>query len=194
MKILTLIGFVLLSVSTVKAEDSPYYIKAEAGPAFLQDIHVRMHLAGVSNNDLKAKTGARVDLIGGYNFNDYLAGELDIAMVRNELVDIGHTIYYQVPVMANVVGKYPMGKWQPYAGVGLGLVASIPDNHGQGSDDVDEVFGTQAMAGIKYQFTRDVSLDLGYKFLYTATAQPAPHITLGPGYTHSLLLGIAYRF
>ena len=193
MKIPTLlICFVSLSVIATQAQEESFYVKTEAGPAFLEDIHVRMN--SVNNNNLKTETGVRVDLIGGYNFNKYLAGELDIAMVRNDLIDLGHTIYYQVPLMANIVGKYPIGKWQPYAGVGLGAVVTLPDNHGQGTDDVDEVFGTQAMAGIQYQFTSNCSLNLGYKFLYAATTHPAPRIDLGPGYTHSFLAGISYRF
>jgi opacity protein-like surface antigen len=191
MKILTLIGFVLISVSAIKAEDSPYYCKAEAGPAFMEKVHVHM-----PNNSfrLEAKTGVRVDLIGGYNFSKYLAGELNVAMVRNKLVDLGHTDYYQVPLMANVLGKYPMGKWQPYAGFGLGGVATIPDNHGLGQDDVDLVLGAQAMVGIEYQITSHCSLNAGYKFLYTATSRPATRIDLGPGYTHSFLAGISWHF
>ena len=91
MKIFTLIGFVLLSVSAIKAEGSLYYCKVEAGTAFLEDIHVRTDHGAVNNGNLKTKTGVRVDLIGGYNFNKYLAGELNVAMVRNKLVDLGHT-------------------------------------------------------------------------------------------------------
>ncbi len=194
MKILTLVSFVLLSVFTVKAEDSLYYCKVEAGPAFLEDIRVHMVNGGINNRDLKTKTGVRVDLIAGYDFNKYLAGELNVAMVRNELVDLGHTIFYQVPVMANVLGKYPIGKWQPYAGFGLGGVVIVPDNHGQGQDDPGLVFGTQAVAGIQYQITSNCSLDLGYKFLYSATMHADSRTELGPGNTHSLLAGLSYHF
>jgi opacity protein-like surface antigen len=189
MKILTLIGLILLSVPAMKAEDSLYF-KVEAGPAF-QNVHV--HIPSASFN-LKAKTGIRADLIGGYDFNDYLAGELNVAMIHTDLIDGGHTSFYQVPLMANVLGKYPMGKWQPYAGAGLGCVMTMPDNHGQGQDDADEVFGTQAMAGIQYHITSSCSLELGYKFLYTATSHPAFGIDLGPVYTHSLLAGLSWHF
>ena len=96
--------------------------------------------------------------------------------------------------MANVLGKYPMGKWQPYVGAGLGVVATIPDNHGLGQDDIDLVLGAQAMAGIEYQITGHCSLNAGYKFLFTATSHPAPRIDLGPGYTHSFLAGISWHF
>jgi len=192
MKILTLICFVLLSVFGVKAEDSPFYIKAEGGPAFLEDIHVRMY--GIDNHDLKTKTGVRVDLTGGYDLNKYFVVELNVAMIRTDLIDLGHTIYYQVPIMANVLGKYPIGKWQPYAGFGLGGVVVAPDNHGLGADDPDGVFGAQAMAGLQYQLTSNCSLDLGYKFLYTATMHPAARIEIGPGYTHSFLAGLSYHF
>ena len=193
MKIPTLlICFVSLSVTATKAaEDSLYYCKVEAGPAFMENVHV--HIPNNSFN-LEAKTGVRADLTGGYNFNKYLAAELNLAMIHTELVDVAHTSYYQVPFMANILGKYPIRKWQPYAGVGLGCVAVIPDNHGQGDDDMDEVFGTQAMAGIQYQITSNCSLDLGYKFLYTATMHPGARTELGPGYTHSFLAGISYHF
>ena len=191
MKIPTLIGFVLLSVPAIKAQDSLYYFKAEAGPAFMERVHV--HIPGNTFN-LDTKTGVRVDLTGGYNFSEHLAAELNIAMIHTELVDLAHTSFYQVPLMANIVGKYPMGNWQPYAGLGLGCVATIPNNHGQGDDDVDGVFGTQAMAGIQYRIADNCSLEFGYKFLYAATSHPASHVDLGPCYTHSFLAGISWHF
>ena len=192
MKILTLIGFVLMSVPAIKAEDS-FYVKAETGPAFTEDVHVHMHQPQ-NAFDLKTKTGVRVDLAGGYNFNKYLAGELNVAMVRTKLIDLGHTDYYQVPLMANVLGKYPIGKWQPYAGVGFGSVVVIPDNHGQGADDVNGVIGAQAMAGVQYRIASNCSVEVGYKFLYADTIRPANRIELGPSYTHSFLAGLTYHF
>ena len=184
-----LFSMILLPLAAAMAEESGFYFKTEAGPAFMENPHVDMAAQGF---DLKTKTGVRLDLVGGYTVNKYLSVELNAAMVRTELIDNGATTYYQVPLMANVVGKYPVAKLEPYIGCGIGGVEVLADNHGY-IDDGAQAFGAQAMTGLQYRIGGHASLGLGYKFLYV-TQVHFFGADFGPGLTHSVLATVTCHF
>ena len=62
----------------------------------------------------------------------------------------------------NAVVRYPGEKFQPYAGIGLGVF--FADLHSQGAKDDNAVPGLNALAGARYFFTREVALFGEYKY------------------------------
>lgn len=184
-------GFVLFLITHVAmADEAGFYIKAEAGPSFLQDIRSQL---GPDRFSLKSATGFRLDLMSGYQLSDYFAVEVNSGVVRNELETSIPTDYYQIPLMLNAVAGLPRGeKLKPNVGFGLGGVAVVTDNEGV-ENRSGFAFGLQTTAGIEYKISTVCSLECGYKFLYVEPVRLGT-AELGPGYSHSVMLGIRFRF
>lgn len=108
-------------------------------------------------------------------------------------------------LMANLLYSFNLG-WPipltPHLGAGIGGVnlideASAP-GFGKFFDDSDWQFGYQAIAGLRYNITPNVALDLEYRYFATteATFRVAGRTdTYTTGYdTHNLMASLVYRF
>ena len=81
--------------------------------------------------------------------------------------------------MFNFIGKYPKGKIHPYLGVGIGFsyvdfsgkkqerTAGLTTTYSIGGDDT--AFTGQFLAGVNFEITKNLSVDLAYRYLITSS-------------------------
>jgi opacity protein-like surface antigen len=165
-------GCGILAANQLQAADSNWFLKAEAGPSFVNNISTTTTslFGGPPVTTRSAfKTGVRLDLDGGYQFNESWAIDMELGYIYNQ-VDFSNSSataspdLYQVPFLVNAVFTLPVNwRVKPYAGAGVGLVLT-------GLNDFRDVTGAgQLLAGVKYDLNGRVDLGLGYKFLVTTT-------------------------
>jgi opacity protein-like surface antigen len=156
-----------------------FYLNADAGIAFGDDVEVRQFLVPLRNTDFELDPGGRFSVAGGYNFNEFIGVQIETGMIFNDIdkVSGGGSIdgsLGHVPLIASVVGRYDKPNFPvvPFAGIGLGGDISILtlDNvrapngalvDGSGSD---LVFAWQAFVGARYKLNDNMSIGGAYKF------------------------------
>jgi opacity protein-like surface antigen len=189
-------GFIL---NQALAEDANWYVKGDVGPAFVGDITTTStDLFGVSRTTRSSfKTGVRMDLDGGYQFNDSWALEGEVGYIYNP-VDFSNSAasaspnLYQLPIMIDGIYTLPVDwKVKPYVGAGVGLVFT-------GLNDLEDVSAAgQIIAGVKYDLNKNIDLSLAYKFLITTAHDwnDLLNSTESNGtITHSILASVTFKF
>jgi opacity protein-like surface antigen len=109
----------------------------------------------------------------GYSnpFFKYLAVEAEYSYLNPKIRDS----YYidgnvkMSNLMFNVIGKYPLGIIKPYFGVGLGFsYADMSFDDIEGIDEEDYTsYAWQIMTGVEFFLTREIAVDLGYRYFAT---------------------------
>jgi outer membrane protein OmpA-like peptidoglycan-associated protein len=112
-------------------------------------------------------------------------------------------------IMTNVLYDIDLGRFNfhlpvtPHIGAGIGAVDVIDHAKatgvGQIANDNEWSFGYQAIAGLRYDVTPQVALDLDYRYLATPDltfrVPSVPGSTYKTGYnTHTLMASLVYRF
>jgi len=201
----------LLTVLAVPAFAAGPYVGAEAGAVFLSDSTFTS--AGNSDLELKSKTGYLLGMVGGYDFGTYrLEGEFAYRRNNNkEATDDVDTFpvdgdYSTMALLVN--GYYDFRTvsptFVPYLGLGLGgarVTAKGSDaSSGVFVDDSTMVFAYQVAGGVGYAVSKEITLDLGYKYFATAkpefdfTANTGGGKTKGEYSSHNVFLGLRYGF
>jgi opacity protein-like surface antigen len=162
-----------------------FYADIGASYLFQQDSTVGessyngMASTSLGDATLKFGSGFRGDLGIGYHINKLWSVEFNTGTLWNtsDFVTISggnnynvHGNNYTIPLLANVVYKIPFkNRLSAYIGAGAGGAAFICSETSSLFDPSDDtfVFAYQAEAGLKYSFTKNMSLDIGYKFLGT---------------------------
>lgn len=138
--------------------------------------------------------GYDIGLVGGYDFGQNYRVEAEWSY-RSNNADPG-SLDTNV-VMGNVYFDVPFrnSRFVPYIGVGAGIAfISAGDMvvNGSREDDVNATFGYQAMAGLAYDISDNVTAGIEYRFLDTTEGD------VGSGdldlTSHNALLTIRYRF
>jgi OmpA-OmpF porin, OOP family len=169
---------VLLSAAAAQAQG--FYVGAFAGPAFAHDADIEQFVFRGAGGSVEFDTGSRMNVAGGYQFNDFFAAQLGTGFIYNEIDRIGRgsrgdASLTHVPFLADLVLRYdrPDGRWVPYVGLGAGADASIVDfdrvrARGVFVDGTDTtvVFAWQAFLGARYKFNEWMSLGGGYRFFW----------------------------
>ncbi len=157
----------------VQAESFGPYLKVDGGVNLTADTDVTIAGAGGS---LSLDAGYRFDAIVGYEFNRWVALELEGGYADNSVDKLtlgplvnslsGESSLRQIPLLANVVVRYEnQTDFVPYLGAGAGGVFSslkISD-----TKDDDTVFAWQGKVGVIYKIDEQAWLDVGYKLLGT---------------------------
>jgi opacity protein-like surface antigen len=169
---LLLLPAMLCAVATnqLQAADAHWILRGDAGPSFVNNISTTTtdFLTGIQTTTrLAFKTGVRLDLETGYQFNDSWTLEAELGYIYNP-VDLSNSTgttspsFYQVPALVNCIYTLPIKcPVKPYLGAGLGVVFS-------GLNNVHDFNGAgQLLAGVKYELSDRVDLGLGYKLLVT---------------------------
>ncbi len=170
-------------VAPAAPEASPFYVAIDGGLNFAQN--------GISSygwDNTVEKVGWTAGLKLGYDFNQCCNGLITPAAEIEGLYtnfthnwdqsfeDTGVTDKARVGTfayMANGIAKFNLGAWQPYAGVGIGWFSSkvkwaqstsLYGQTDEGSDNRDG-FAWQALAGVDYKLTSNVSVFTEYKWL-----------------------------
>lgn len=178
-----------------------FYMSTDGGINIIQN--VTSSVGGVKGT-LSMDPGLRWSLSAGYGFrlspNLLLGLEAESGVLWNgfdSVSALGVKVpidgdYTQVPFLGNVVLSLKEGKWVPYIGAGGGgtysyasinSVGGIPV--GSSGNSTDGAF--QAEAGIKYAFTDNLELGLGYKYL--AVFQNGATIN-----NHAISAALTFRF
>jgi opacity protein-like surface antigen len=188
-----------LAANHVKAIDASWNMKGDVGPAFVDNITTTStDLFGVTRTTKSSfKTGVRLDLDGGYQFDNSWAVEAEVGYIYNP-VDFSNSSasaspnLYQLPFLFNGIYTLPFN-WpvKPYIGAGVGLVFT-------GLNDLEDVNGAgQVMAGVKYDLNKRVDLALAYKFLITTDHDWNDLLNSTHSnntITHSILATLTYKF
>ncbi len=183
------------------------YVGANVGAAFLS---TSTFTDPGGDFDLKTKTGFGLGLLGGFDFGTYRV-EGEFAYRRNNMKEGSDSSgttplggdYSSMALMVNGYYDFRMVSPTvvPYLGAGLGgarLSLKVTDPGSTFVDDSDMVFAYQLAAGVGFAITKELTLDLGYK--YFATAKPSFE-PIGGGVkvdgeyaSHNLFLGARYSF
>jgi outer membrane protein OmpA-like peptidoglycan-associated protein len=127
------------------------------------------------------------DIGVGYGFQNGVRAEAELGYRTNE-VDLTDEDAEALSLMANVFYDFNRGgRWQPYLGVGVGY-AQVDS-----ADDDDANFAYQGLAGIGYEMTDQLTLDVGYRYF------SIPEIELAgvddAEYEHqAVTVGLRYQF
>jgi len=190
------------------------------GPSFFQDSRITaFSTPGVAPtgpvptvpSPVNFDTGLAAEAALGWAFNQYAALDFETGYSGAEINNVpgylsNHSHLYNIPFLGNFTLSYPIPHTflTPYVGAGAGGADAVfdADHFNDGVDFVDGsendvVFAWQAFAGLRFNISRHVSFDVGYK--YFATGNPTftyPPDNFNVGFkgvrTHSVLF--AFRF
>jgi OOP family OmpA-OmpF porin len=193
------------------------YFNFGVGPAWTEDAKVLELPALGSPQGLQAKfdVGSRFDVAGGYQFNKWVAAEVETGFIYNTIESVGVGFIDgnlgNFPLTANIVFRVPnRSRLEPYIGGGGGVSfsyltldhASYPVPGGTlilHGTTTDAVYAYQGFAGLRYHFNDRMALSVSYKFLGTSNASwdvnGAPgHIRIEGVLTHTAEVGFTLRF
>jgi opacity protein-like surface antigen len=189
------------------------YAWIEAGPTFYQNGQLRTF--GVPTSEpVHYRVGGSGDVDFGYAFDKYVAAGIELGINGTRIDNIsGYDLHgadlYNIPFLANVTLSYPIPHTflTPYIGGGAGGADSILDSRhiSDGFTEVrgaenDVVFAWEAYAGLRFQFRRNMSLGIGYKYFGTGNPNfgypPSPRFNVGfKGVeTHSIVASFTVSF
>ncbi|MCC6820056.1 MAG: porin family protein [Verrucomicrobia subdivision 3 bacterium] len=129
---------------------------------------------------MELSAGMAFDFAAGYRVTPWLLLEGELGFTYNEIKSVGNWSYpnsalSQMLMMVNAEFSYPIGRLVPFAGIGGGGVYSsvsfgnyyyyyFSDSDGWGDDFVP---AAQAFAGFRYEFNRNWTAGVSYRFLAT---------------------------
>jgi hypothetical protein len=200
--------------SAVPADAGPIF-RMGVGPSFFRNSQLTQ-FGGPVSSPVEYQTGVALDTAVGWAFNRYVALDFNTGFIDAEINNVpGYTSHntrlYNVPFLADITLSCPISHTGliPYAGAGVGGADVIfdTDSFRQNSSlnavfgaESDVVFAGQAFAGLRFQISRTISLDLGYKFFATENptfsypSSPNFDVGLHGARTHSVLFSLLWRF
>lgn len=127
----------------------------------------------------------------GYIFPfKWLAVELEYAYLAKHDIDEPGTGHFKADnLMGNLLLRYPLGMIRPYLGGGIGW--SFAELESGLTNDTDNNFGWQALAGINLEITPSLSVDFGYRYFTSDYKINTLDATI---HDHILSLGFNYHF
>jgi len=228
------VASVLCFSATVAQAQDYYYLSPDAGPVFRLGIGPSLFedgkltqfsgpgipTTGPVPSKVDFDTGFAFDAALGWAFNKYAALDFETGFIGAKINNVpgylsDNSRLYNVPFMVNATLSLPIPRTNiiPYVGAGVGGADVVfdTDNFTQNDSGIfvsgsenDVVFAGQVFAGVRFELTRHLSLDLGYK--YFATGNPtfsySPRFGGGPNLdvgfrgarTHSVLAALRFDF
>lgn len=151
------LSLLVACATTAKADGAAgagFYLGADSGLNILE-----------GNHNLRTEPGIRGDLVAGYGFKltpeITLAPELETGWIYNNLRGHHGGQINQIPLLANVVLNYHIGKWVPYLGLGAGGDSINVDQGRYSNMDL----AAQAQAGVRYLVSDNFDVGVGYKYM-----------------------------
>ena len=198
--------FVCLNFVSALAGDPGFYAGVNAGLVVPTD--VELSYPGFSG-DVSRKVGYSIGGAAGYDFGTNVRAEAEISYKSNdtnELKNSGTSTGLNATItalnfMANAYydfrSQHSFGV-MPYLGAGVGM-SRLSTNNAVGTimlDSDDTVFAYQAIAGLAFEASSNVTMDVGYRYFRTTDAK----FTGNPGLvtmkydSHNILAGLRFRF
>ena len=179
-----------------------WYVAGQVGPTFADKL-ANIELTDFSNRppDLDLKNsiayGAKLGYFGGHGWFG-LEGEI-FNTTPHIKQDIDPGIHLRVTTLAlNFIARYPGATFQPYAGIGFGLMFAHLSESPTTRSDSDTGTGLNLLAGLRMFVTPYISMFTEYKYVQSSLLFSD---ALGPngGFVgdyraQHLMLGLAYHF
>ncbi|HTQ52749.1 MAG TPA: outer membrane beta-barrel protein [Candidatus Acidoferrales bacterium] len=216
------VAALLVGLGAVMAQAQDYsYLPPDAGPVFRMGIgpsffeNGELTQFGVPvSSPVTYQPGVAFDAAFGWAFNRYVALDFESGYIGARIDNVpGYTsddsYLYNIPFLANVTLSCPIPHTNliPYAGAGVGGADVVFDTDQFGPNlnnfvtggASDVVLAGQAFAGLRFRLTRNLSLDLGYKFFATddPTFTYPPdnfNVSFRGARTHSVLFALFWNF
>lgn len=122
---------------SVSTGNAGFYWGLDVGPTMAEDGHLTDFGGVGSSQEIDYDVGIRMNMAGGYAFNQNFATELELGWSLNTIdsiqgADISDTWFSTVPILANVVLQFPIPRTVlvPYIGAGVGGAVTIFDTDG----------------------------------------------------------------
>lgn len=230
MKCSQLLWMGLLLVGTLQPATStaqPWqYARRDAGPYFHVDLGGNIPEKGdfkgangfAGAGKVSYDPGVSVALAGGYEFNPYIAAEVQTGWSMNAIDSIqgwfvDDAWFSTVPILANIRFQFPIPNTivVPFIGGGVGGAATIFDTDFMSTgaldvvgSDSDFVFAWQGFAGLRFDINEQMSAGVVYKYFSTedSTFSYPPAFYYGPDLNldfegirlHEIMLMFMFRF
>jgi opacity protein-like surface antigen len=196
---------VLLCAAPASAE---WFLDAYLGPAVTQNDNLTFTLFNQEQTEhISGRSSPEFGLRGGLWLTDFdlswLGFALDVSYFRptTDVQTIPITFLAMVRYSLLKDEEFPLGRVQPYAGLGGGVFISNASGS-IGFHDVDETsndFGLDLRLGLSYLFTPNWAAFTEYRFTHV---EPSWKVKVFGGETsadtnfntHHVLLGVSYRF
>jgi len=188
--------------------DTPLQGLATVGGVLPLDRDVREYPFSKPGDKLELNPGFSVTLGTGGQLQRWLRLELETGVIGSEIHRIGDDrpdgYLAHFPVLLNTIFMYdsPKTPWVPYIGAGLGAsfsLLNIDSPIGFDGNFLDVTYAAQAVAGIRYKVSRQLSLGLGYRYFHTGNLgfeddnSPATRMRFGGGGVHGISLVFMIR-
>jgi len=197
-RVALLAGAALLGLASAPAMAQPY-IGAGLGATWIDDADV---ISPTARGKAEFDTGYAAILKGGYDFGGGWRAEGEGGW-RNWGADgaAGGDLRAYTLFINGLYDFMPNNTWSPYLGAGVGLVRYSADNiRGSGltTNDQDDTWGAQAIAGAWYALDSNWQISADYRFMYTGDAtlySDAGGARFEPdNKIHTVMLGLTYKF
>ena len=191
----TLAVFLLLTTASITQAEvaGPFYVGIFGGYVIPQDLKLEgngdSENIGLDNSwAIGAKAGYIIPAV------KWLAVELEYTYLAKQNIDKPglEGDFRAHNAMANLLFRYPEGIIHPYAGGGLGWSWDEvrAQDAGGAIDSHDGAFAWQLVAGVNFEITPNLSVDLSYKY-FTSEYDVASD---GKVQDHIIALGLSYYF
>jgi opacity protein-like surface antigen len=209
----------LLAATAVRAQNSKFYFKADLGGNLTEDIDVKEYFGvNVAGGKMELSPGIRAGVGGGYQLTPWMAAEVELGYMANEIdsvtgaTQIHDAAFANVPFLVNGKFQLPLGRCPvtPYLGAGVGFSEAIFNvehmtigNVTISGNGADTVFAWQVFAGVSYALNDRMGLGIEYRYFEADspswqadfTSQTASDtLKLGRVQTQSLSVLFHYRF
>jgi len=205
MKLFAVACIVALSASAASAADGKAYLGINAGALIPADSKVTNNIGNTA--DIEFNTGFTTSVYGGYEFGyglrlegelTYKQTEMDKFTFRgqSEKIKSDSAIF---GTMANVFFDFKNSSLvTPYIGGGIGIasiyVGEGTDSNGTSiwNEDDDTVFAYQGGAGVGFNVSNNVTIDLGYR--YFGTSEMKFDLLKAEFASHNVVAGARFKF
>jgi opacity protein-like surface antigen len=192
-----------------------WYLNADAGVAIANDVKVSHFITPTPGMKFELDPGPRLDIAGGYNFNDFLGVQLETGFIVNNVNGLStggdiDAVVSHVPLLVDFVIRYdkPDCKFVPFVGIGCGGdISSFTVDHALaagGTTIVDgsastAVFAWQAFAGARYKLNEKMSIGGAYRYFSANGAtwdvdNSSGDIKSGAAQVHSIVVDFTIKF
>jgi opacity protein-like surface antigen len=186
--------FLFISVSIAPAKEAgPFYVGLFGGYVMPNDLEITGGLFE-DDRDVSLDNSWMIGAKFGYIFPSvkWLAVELEYYYLADQDIDEpGATGNFSASnLMANLIFRWPEGKFHPYVGFGLGW--SWGSFEEAAYEESDNTLAWQLLVGVTYEITPQWSAELGYKYFsceYDVGAFAQAEAT-----DHIFLVGVNYHF
>ena len=189
---------VLASTPAAKAKEAgPFYVGVFGGYVIPSDMEVSG--SDVVRQDTKMKDSWMLGAKFGYIIPTFkwVAGEVEYNYLAKQDIDTAgiNGDFSAHNVMANLLARYPEGRFHPYAGFGIGWsYGTFKATSADGSvDESKSAFAWQILAGVNFEITPNWSADLGYRYFQSKYSGIGEDVDV-TSKNHIILIGVNYHF